>query len=252
MSSSLQNSKYSVTHARRHVRALESEINAFLQSDPYAKVIAFDPTGPDDIHKLKLVKPMPEPLSGIAFDAVSSLRAALDQAGHAIGIAAGTNGKRSAFPFGDTMAEVQSRASTGSKDIPSPLFDVMVASGPYKGGNQLLWALNKLCNSHKHEIIIPMGIYTGGGSINNAYFSAVKSFAFPPKWDIEKEEMILAVIPHRAPMTFDMKISTFVAMAKIDGVVGKPAVAVLDDLANVVNGIIATLETEGIKLGLLK
>jgi hypothetical protein len=252
MSNPLQNSKYSVSNSRRHIRGLEAEIVAFFKSDPYARVVDFDPNGHDDIHKLKLVKPMPELLSGLAFDAVSNLRAALDQAGHTIGVAAGASGKNSAFPFGDTLAEVKSRAGAGSRDIPKPLFDLMVASGPYKGGNDLLWALNKLCNLHKHEIIIPMAIYTGSAWINNAYFSAVKSFSFPPTWDAAKQEMVLAIVPHCAPLSYDMKIATFVAMAKVEGVIGKPAVAVLDDLANIVDDIVAKLEAEGVKLGILK
>ncbi len=252
MKSPLHSSKYCVAHAKRHIEQLKTEIDTYFKSEPYKQVIGFDASGPDDIHKLKLVKAMPEPLSGIAFDAVSSLRAALDQAAHTIGLASGANGKKSAFPFGDTLPEVQSRSkgNGGSKDIPQDLFHLMVYFKPYKDGNIHLWGLNKLCNSHKHEIVIPMAIYTGGGSIKHAYFSSVKSFSFPPRWDSEKQEMILAVVPHRAPTNFDMSVSTFVAIGKIDGIIGKPAIDVLGKIAKTVEAIVDALETKGVDIGI--
>lgn len=62
---------------------LDAELKKFFDSSPYRQVIQFDPNGPTDIHKLKLTIELPDALPGIAFDAVSNLRAALDQAGYA-------------------------------------------------------------------------------------------------------------------------------------------------------------------------
>ena len=252
MAGPLDGSRYCVSRGREHILALQSEIEAFFRSDPFASVTEVDGSSHEDIHKIKLVKAMPESLCGIAFDAVSNLRAALDQAGHAIGVGSGAKGRCSAFPFGDTLSEVESRAKGGSKDIPVPMFGLMVASGPYGGGNDLLWALNKLCNLHKHEIVIPVAIYTGSGYIKEAQFSAVKKFVFPPKWDPARQEMVLAVVPHGSAGNWNMEIETVIAIAKVEGVVGKPAVMVLNGIANVVERIVNTLETEGMRLGYLK
>jgi hypothetical protein len=127
----------------------------------------------------------------------------------------------------------------------------MVASAPYREGNKLLWALNKLCNANKHEAISPVAFSTGGCSIDIASFSALTGFDVPPKWDAAKQEMVLAIVPRGSTVVCDMAVETFVAMGKVDGVVGKPAVEVLNTIAGIVADIVRKLEDEGIRLGIL-
>ena len=117
---------------------MEGEITVFNKTNPCTQVIERDPNTAEFVHKIKLVKPLPVALSGIVFDVVVNLRSALDQAGFAVAVAAGTNGRAAHFPFGKTLAEVRSRAKEGSKNIPKEIFDVMVSAKPYKGGNDLL------------------------------------------------------------------------------------------------------------------
>lgn len=247
----LHSARYSVRHAKRHIDHLDAECQAFYGSSPYARVKEFDPEGPFDLHKIKLVKAMPEALAGIAFDAVNSLRAALDHAGFAVGTAAGASGKNSHFPFGDTRKEVESRIGSGSKDIPQSVFDLMVACEPYKGGNGLLWALNKLCNSHKHEVILPMAIYAGGATIST-FSGTGRNVTFPPLWDSAKNEMLLATMAHGVPMQMNIEVSTYVAIAKVEGVLGQPAVAVLKQIANQVEGIISAIDHLARSSGIFK
>src|SRR2546428_10680207 len=83
-------------------------------------------------------KPLPIALAGIAADAIYNLRAALDQAGYAVAVAAKTSGKNAHFPFGDTLEEVKSREQGGSKEIPKSIFDAMVALRPFETGNTFL------------------------------------------------------------------------------------------------------------------
>src|ERR1700720_3862881 len=137
MADPLHDSRYSVEHAKRRIRELEGEITVFNKTNPCARVLERDPNTTEYVHKINLVKPLPVALSGIAFDVVTNLRSALDQAGFAIAVAAGKKGKDAHFPFGDALAEVQSRAGRRSKDIPKKIFDVMVSAKPHKGGNDL-------------------------------------------------------------------------------------------------------------------
>jgi hypothetical protein len=250
MADILESSRYSVAHAKRHTEALKSALQAFQAARPYQQVIEFDPDGPTDIHKLKLAKQLPASLPGIAFDAVSSLRAALDQAGYGVAIAAGGSGKQASFPFGDTKSEVESRATGSSRDIPSSIFQLMLDIKPYRDGDTFLWALNRLCNYHKHRYITPVAIYTGDGHLKNAYFSSVRSFSFPPKWDAKKQEMVLAEVPHRAPFTMDMQIQTFVSFADIEGLPPAPCDLVLARIIRVIEALLVAIEAENKSLGL--
>ena len=59
---------------------------------------------------------------------------------------------------------------------------------PYQGGNEALWALNKLSNTDKYRILCPFGtdvIRTGAAVKGPGYFSIPD----PHKWDSAKNEM---------------------------------------------------------------
>lgn len=254
MSDPLESAKYTLAHAKRHIKNFDALHRGFIHSDPYATVVEFG--FPNiDIHKIKLVKPMPEPLAGVAFDTLNSLRAVLDQSTFAIAVAAGTNGKKAHFPFGDTLSEVEDRRKAprgGSHQLPKEIFDFIVTLKPYKGGNNFLWAVNKLCNSNKHEVIVPVAIFAGGGSIDHARIDGALEFNFPPIWDGTKNEMVLAVVKRGSKPDYDLKVATFIAFANVDGIRNKPALNILSNMAIAVERAVVGLEAEARRLGLFK
>src|SRR6267378_5127973 len=99
MSDPFYSSKYSIAHAKRRVRELDGELTEFIKTYPYTCSVEADPQGGQDIHKIKLIKPMPTSIPGTAFDAVNNLRSALDHATYATAIAAKKSGKHAHFPF---------------------------------------------------------------------------------------------------------------------------------------------------------
>lgn len=253
MNDSFASARYSVNHAKRHLAQLEIETETFFDSNPYAEVFEPDVDPRFFIFKYKLVKPMPEAIPGIAFDAFNSLRSALDQAGFAVAIAGGYNGKSAHFPFGDTPMDVESLKGRGSKQIHPAIFDLMVACKPYKGGNDLLWALNKVCNAHKHEIVTPMASYVSGLSLDHFHLKgAVRGFGFPPRWDSAKNELQLGRFTRDSYINYDMKFACYIGIAKIDFLASRPALAVIKDLINIVDGIVSAIEAETRRLGLIK
>ncbi|MFM4677186.1 hypothetical protein ACEUD4_02180 [Aeromonas media] len=252
MTDILQSAKYCVSNAQRHMGTLDSELHSFFGTKPFRRVIEFDHRGPADIHKLKLINQFPDMLSGIAFDAISNLRAALDQAAYAVAKAAGGAGKNAYFPFGDTEAEAASRKTGGSREIPDSVFSAMLSSKPYREGNVFLWGLNRLCNYNKHRFIVPTAIYTGGGHLRHAHFTSFHEFYFPPRWDNVKQEMIIAVLPHRAPFTMDMQIQTYVSFADVAGLPMSDCSYVLEQCTQAVQNALMNIETECKALGLQK
>jgi hypothetical protein len=248
------NSRYSVEHAKRRIRELESEITAYSNTNPYTKVVELEKNGSEEVHKIKLVNPMPVALPGIAFDAVNNLRSALDQAGFAVACAAGKNGKNGHFPFGDNLSEVQSRIRGHSKDIPIEIFDLMVSFKPYKGGNDLLWALNKLCNTNKHEIIIPIATASAGFLGKNVTWRpSGGTLTIPPLiWDSVENEMEYARITDGGKYEGEFQFSFFIAIGKIEIVEGNPAIDVINAIAGEVERILLVLEAEARRIGLFK
>ncbi len=251
MSDPFESSRYSIEHAKRHISQLEREIGAFVKSRPYTQVVETNAKGTEDSYKIKLTKPLPAALPGIAFDSANNLRSALDQAGYAVATAAGKRGRDAKFPFGDTLAEVQSRVKRGSKDIPKEVFDIMVARQPYKGGNNLLWALNKLANTNKHEVIVPMVLATGNMHVTKAYFGRVVGLEWPPRWDSTKNEMVIATVPYGETPHIDLQIQILVAIGKVEGVGGQPALPVFNGMLTEVQNSLTTIEAEALRLGIV-
>lgn len=89
--------KRRIARAKKHIRDLEGEIKAFLDSKPYARVIEPDAEGTGELHKIKFTKALSECLSDTAVDAVDNLRSALDQAGYAVAVASGRPNAKSSY-----------------------------------------------------------------------------------------------------------------------------------------------------------
>src|ERR1700733_1094935 len=252
MEDPFHSSKYSIQHAKRHVATFETEVSIFFNSRPYASVVEHNANRTEDFHKIKLIRPMPAALSGIAFDAVNNLRPALDQACHAVGIAHGGKTRHSHFPFGDSLKQIegQTKGKGHSSNMPQEIIDLILGFKPYKGGNDLLWSLNQLCNSQKHEIVMPSAIAVGGMHIENMVMQNAISMQFPPKWDSSKNEMVIAHLKHGSQYQNNFQIQTFIAIGDVDVIRNQPAVGVLNELVRITESIVTAIEAESLRIGL--
>lgn len=245
MNDALRHSEYTLRHAQRRLDEFKREVLIFRDKSPFKIIPEFNPeTGKDD-HKIRSVEAVPDLLAGCAFDVIVNLRAALDQAGYATAIAAAPNKGRDAhFPFGLTPAEVQSRKNGRSKDIPPEIFDVMVACNPYKGGNDLLWNLNHLCNTNKHETILHTGIGT---------FSTGRNFTPGfPIYNRTKNEIIVGTTRHGAELQGYIEIPVFIAVGDGETIPRIPATTMLSELRDIVERILMAIEGEGLRLRLFR
>jgi hypothetical protein len=247
-------SKYSIKHAQRRLAELELEIIAFNKSSPYTRFTELNEDGTQETHIVKLTTPLPESLSGIVFDAINSLRAALDQAGRTVAIASGSRGKRAKFPFGATETEARSRRANSksqSIQVPAKIFDLMMAFKPYKGGDDLLWILNEICNSHKHEMIIPIGMGQGGSAVTVNYLKFFGPLNIPPVWDRTKNQMELFRTEPGCENDYNFRLEIFVAFANVPIIDGESAHGVLSAMISKVNSIIMAIEAEARRMRLI-
>jgi hypothetical protein len=151
MSDPFESSRQKFTRADKHFADLQREIDTFNQRNPYERVVEPHPDRPGHtVQKIRMTQEIPANIADIAADIVISLRSALDNAGYAIATAAGVkNPKHAAFPFAGSVTKMPS-ALGRCKDIPETIHSLFCGFQPYKGGNDLLWALN--------EVAIPTNI----------------------------------------------------------------------------------------------
>ena len=126
---------------------------------------------------------------------------------------------------------------------------------PYKGGNDLVWALNRLCNTSKHRLLTPVGIASGGISVKHMTLSSGPTgsgVAIPaPVWDGEKNEMVFARVGVGSKLDYNLNFRFFVAFGDVEPVRGEPAVPILSTTATEIERIVLAIEAETRRLGLV-
>lgn len=241
-----------IARAKEHIRNLDRRVKRFFDFKPYANVIERDEDGTQDLHKVRLTKTFPASVTSVAAEAIEGLRSALDQAAFATATLTGIKHPKSAyFPISKTAAELDAVIKGRCKNIPPDIVSLFRSFTPYKGGNDLIWALNNACNTSKHGIVVPVGMAAAGMHINHMKISG--SGAIPaPVWNSERNEIVFAATGPNTEFQYDLSISFFVAFGEVDGIGGQPAVPVLNAIASEVNRIVLAVEMEAKRIGLCK
>jgi hypothetical protein len=204
---------------------------------------------------MRLENPMPEGLDDIAADIFHNLRSALDQAGYATAIANNKSGGAAYYPFGDNAVEVASRRTGASKEIPSEIFNVMESFKPYKGGNDLLWTLNKMRNHGEHRITCAVGKAVGNHSIfffqKHGPIETGMVVSMPPViWEPGQQEVEFLRIGRSGDGRYRSAVNTFLTFSEFEPIRGKIVEEVLNALIALVNGILTAIEIKATECGL--
>ncbi|HMK35429.1 MAG TPA: hypothetical protein VK463_10205, partial [Desulfomonilaceae bacterium] len=120
---------------------------------------------------------------------------------------------------------------------------------PYKAGNGLLWALNKVCTVDKHHMLTPLGL---GARVTNLVTNLVLESRDIPFGNRDKNEIVYAITGPDETVEYKAEILLGIAFGEIDIVKNQPVVRVLDDFSRIVNRILLGLEAESRRLGYIK
>jgi hypothetical protein len=244
-------SRYSVEHAASRLDEFQREIVTFAKDNPYSHIVESDTQRGFQSHKIKLGKKFPPRCAGTIFDVANSLRSALDQAGRDVACGYGKTGNKAHFPFGDDKASATAHINGQSKDIPQEIFDHMIAFKPYKGGNNLLWGLNNLANTPKHESIIDIQVAPGLMMISGKIYPGIERVKFP-RWDSGKHEMEISRTPLGSTDKVNFNGTLYITIGNVEGLAGKEVVSTLGEMRRVVEGCVLHLEERARHFGFIK
>ncbi len=224
-------------------------IRTFLQKHPYTRIVDTDPETGNKIHKVRLADPVPDGLNDRAVEIGEGLRAALDGAAFASAQATGnTRLKGTYFPISDTAAQLETDVIErgNCRDLPAEIVALFRSFKPYKDGNYLVWAMNKLANGTKHRILMPVGMATSGDGVlrNFECDGMVVEMGFPPRWDPENDEIILGIFGADAKVQYDMSLAILVALRPFPETRRQPATDVFNAAAREVERIVMATEAE--------
>ncbi len=179
------------------------------------------------------------------------MRAVLDQVGYASAIASGaTNPKQTYFPFADDPAQLEITIKGRCKNLPPEIVAVFRSFKPYKGGNDALWALNKL-RQGIHTTLVPFGIAMGGMHIAHMQICGGAQL-FAPTWNSATNEITFMRTAIDAKFDYKIRVSLNVALGDIDILKNVPAIDALRGMFGEVKKVVAATETECKRLGFWK
>lgn len=244
-------SRLRISGAESDIVDIKNALEAFGERNPCSVVSELDAQRANYIHKFVFAGPLPNVVTLRAIGLIEHLRAALDICGSGAATAHGKNGKRaSKFPFGDTAAEVKNNVEGGGKNLPDDIKTLFCSFKPYKGGNDLLWALNQLANCQKHDIIIPANVDMVTGTLDRILEG--EGTLLDAEWDSAKNEIPFAITAvDRGKITYDFDLRFTIAFGEVDVVKGKPAFAVFRALIGIVTGIVDATEAECRRIGII-
>lgn len=224
--------KILLERAEENVRELQTRAKAFFDGKPYTDVVELDPETGEDIYKLRFTAKIPKGLNAVAADALNNLRATLDQAicTSASLLVPGVNLNGMGFPFAATEAAMEDAIRSKCKNVPPEIVALVRSLKPYKGGNDLLWALSKLSATNRHRTLITdVGASTDSMYVHQMTFSGPGSIP-APIWDRANHELAVARITHGAKLQYDVEFSFFVAFGDVEVVGGQPTLPILGQM----------------------
>jgi hypothetical protein len=248
----LESARRKVARAKEHISKLEAEIMAFFDASPYAGMVKkrHPQELKHEVYKLRFNQDLPDSFANLTSDALHNLRDSLDNAAYALAVASGKAEPQSAaFPFGGSEDEFENSVKGRCKDVPDEVCAIFRDYQPYKGGNDFLWALNKLAVTDKHKLLTISPKLTLGAVAGRGFVSTPMN----PTWDGAKREFEVLTVMAGQDQLIEGNIRFYldVSFAEVPFVAGESVIRLLNYFVELVEHILSRLDTEARNLGLV-
>ena len=248
-----------VERAKFHISDLQREVRRFLDTNPYKITIKRDPESRKPIYYVSNVEQAPGSIALIAGDAIQNLMSALDHLAYQL-VCVSTNDipprpNRIYFPFADSPTEYETIKTRKIEGARQDIFDAIDLIKPYKGGNDLLWSLCRLNNIEKHRLLLTVG--SRSPAMNFGQFMQKHIAKMWPETTFPVTDLFFreedGEFPIKAGLElfidapdaeFDEKLQFRfdIAISEPQILEAQSLIETLNQMANLVEGIIATLE----------
>jgi hypothetical protein len=253
----LYSAKLRIERAEEHLNDLEAKIHEFFLENPHSRVTEPDSDGIHEIHKFRFTKGFPFRWRILATEIIEHLRASLDHATWATAYLSTKNAdlEFGVFPFSKDSTHFDNRMRGVSKDVPAEIQTLLRTFQPYKGGNDLLFILNDLCNLSKHALVAFVAGATAHFEVSGVASPELAhgvQFYDPPEWDRAKNEVKFARTRLGTKLEHQLKLGVYVALEYREITSTEPATAVFDAMLREVQRIVLAIEAESRRIGLIK
>jgi hypothetical protein len=234
--------KLKIGRANEHLANIEKIVDAFGTSHRIVREPEAD--GVHEVVKL-VVASVPEMLPIIVSEAVFHLRSALDNLAVSL-VPAGGNTKTTYFPIANCRQEFElPETQRKIKALPPRAQKAIHRLKPYKGGNDLLWAMNRLRNNNTHLRLLPIariGPHWNSPTITTlipAISGAMIEINYPQTFI---NELVLARCSHGAKVEYDAQPAVGIAFSDVEFLKGESVVTRVRQMVNLTERIVQIFE----------
>lgn len=239
------------------IRKLDSEIRSFLDKPAYVVSTKTEPETGNTVHYISQALDMPPDIAHLTGEVIHSLRSTLDHLAYQLFLKVRTDpsdeGTRIHFPIYNPSKEPEASAFGKVKILGDQAIEAIRACKPYKGANNLLWAIHKLDNIDKHRTLLTVGAAFQGIHIEKAIIKFVtNALGFKPMRPIPNIAMRLPRLrcplnvgdklflgfPQDEEVNKELQFSFTVALSETGVIESKPIIDVLREMATLVNNIV--------------
>jgi hypothetical protein len=183
------------------------------------------------------------------------MRSALDLAAVSVGRLCGVEDTSAIhFPFCKAAIDMKSRLNSACKKLPEDIKSLFGSFQPYRGGDDLLWAINEAANTSKHDLIAPLNtaanvnvtrlVARSGGGGRRFYWQPVV-IAGP------NNEITFAITERGLNPYYEIQVAVGIIFGHVEVIGGREVFPILKAMHQRVVAIVNKTESECQKLGLI-
>jgi hypothetical protein len=248
-----EDSKFRLQWAKEGLADFERCARIYFKRTPCEHIVEPDPDGIHERHKFKLCKPLPISLTKHTVHIIEDLRAALEMIAVTVARLASLPVDDVHFPFCKTATDFKSRINSCCKGFPEEITRLFGSFEPYGRADNLLCAINELCNTSKHRLIVPVASKVG---VNLPYiegFGGTQPIIIMEGISVSEENEITYAITERGlEWKHHARFSFGIAFGQVGALEGYEVRPNIEAMIHAVAMILDAIEAETRKLGLLK
>jgi hypothetical protein len=152
-----------LAEGRDDIHCLNTAVGEFIHRTVHFHVPRFDLEKRVYVHEVKFEAPLPRRFPLSVRRIVGSLRSALDHAVNASKASLGSSNLNAAFPFGGDPDQFENdiKQKCCRRDVAPEIVAIIRGFKAYRGGNDDLWALNKVRNVKEHRRLVAPALAGG-------------------------------------------------------------------------------------------
>lgn len=188
-----------IKRAKEHAAELQRQLRTFLDSSPYKVGAKHDLNTRKLIYYVTSAESTPDCLPLFAGDVIQNLMSALDHLAYQI-VCSDTgdnppNPNWIYFPIAGDFQKYEAKKGGKMQGASQDSFAAIDVLRPYKGGNDLLWALYRLNNIEKHRLLLTVGSQAAGINLGQLMAGDLLSASWPAEVIAAVESMNTFLIP---------------------------------------------------------